>query len=93
MCGFRNDHGFVQNVETFVTENLPLRSPWDPNRCLSFLDSVLSSIKALFAKENLDVDSVLLLFWNPGDRGVTYKISKNPADKFLPQWYLEDSLK
>ena len=87
ICGFRNDHGFVHHVEEFATEELPLRASWDTNRCLSFLDSVLTSMKNLFEQEDLAPESVLLLSWMPGDRGVSYKISRNSEDRFLPHWY------
>ena len=82
----------VLRVESFTTLDLPhkasyLRNAWNPNRCLSFLDSVLSSVKSIFDREKLNGDSVLLLHWMPGDNGVSFDISKDIEDQFLPDWY------
>ena len=94
-CGFRNDDGVVQSIETFNTADLPerashQRNTWNPNTCLAFLDSVLSSIKHVFIEKSLSSNDVMLLIWNPGDRNVSYELSKDPKDHFLPDWFLRE---
>lgn len=58
--------------------------------CLNFLDVVLSDIRKLYQQDKSLEGSVLFLSRSPGDDKVTYGVSEDPEDKFLPDWYLEE---
>jgi len=96
-CGFRNDDGFVVDLQDFVTHELPIKASqvhrsWNFKACLNFLDNFLQAIKNIL----LDCHShkvVYLFSWNPGDEVIQYAIDHSSQHAFLPEWYTSEFLK
>ena len=89
--GFRNDNGIVKELKSFNTLEIPSkvagkRNMWSGNVCLSFCNQFLGWVKSVVKDENV----VYMLHWQEPFKHIIFKISKDPKDKFLPDWYVKE---
>ncbi|CAH4030758.1 unnamed protein product [Pieris brassicae] len=101
LCGFRNDNGIVEKLQTINVKDLPKMSKqfWDPNVCFNFLDTFFVHVKTCFIREmrrkygdkDIDLKSVPLtslkfeLVPNMCVECINYEHEDDPI---LPDWFL-----
>ncbi|XP_047523354.1 decapping nuclease DXO homolog [Pieris napi] len=101
LCGFRNDNGIVENLQTINVKDLPKMSKeyWDPNVCFNFLDTFFVYVKRCFNREmrrkygdkDLDLKSVplmSLMFELVPNKCVQCINYTHEDDPILPDWFL-----
>ncbi|KAL9891051.1 decapping and exoribonuclease protein Rai1-like isoform 1-T2 [Glossina fuscipes fuscipes] len=88
--GFRNDRGFVQNIECMKTSSLPTlnnQNFWDPSVCFNFLKQFLLTLKSIMGH----VDSPFTMYefcFNSTTGRISYECFTNKERSFLPDWYM-----
>ena len=94
MCGWRDDAGFVRNVESMALRSLPKLAVgcWQPNVCANFLQAFLS-----FLQQSLrTVDNPRLVYsvaWRPGNGFSCHVEPEDSSWQLLPDWYTQDIFK
>ncbi|XP_059048958.1 decapping and exoribonuclease protein-like isoform X2 [Achroia grisella] len=103
LCGFRNDEGIVEKLNTYSIKDLVKISQnyWDPNVCFNFMDTFFTYVKRCLAREvkrkhgEKAVDNLqslpivsLLLEWNPGMPVRVAEDYNYEEDPILPEWFL-----
>lgn len=90
LCGWRDDHGIVHDVESFKVSKLAgLGIEWKANVCANFLLSFLS-----FLSTNITSDSptqVYRVTWDPRQGFSSHEESSSTP--FLPSWYTDNIFK
>jgi hypothetical protein len=86
ICGWRDDAGFVRQVESMALRSLPKMSAnlWRPNVCANFLQDFLTFL----SESLLLVDNPRLVYsvtWRPGI-GFSCRAEES-SWQLLPQWY------
>jgi len=91
MAAFRDDRGFVQQLEIIETAKMPQVAAqeaysWKPPLMTGFLEKFLTFIRDVMAK----VEDVAYVFeWNPEWEGIcfTFDPDKTKEYYFIPDWY------
>ena len=64
VCGWRDDDGVVNDLETFLIQELPKSAvDWKPNVCFNFLSSFLTTLKRSITED--DLNCVHRVVWDP----------------------------
>ena len=91
MAAFRDDRGFVTQLEIIETQSMPRVAAqesyaWQPQTMTGFLEKFLTFIRDVMAK----VDDVAYVFeWDPDWEGITFTFDPDQTKEyyFLPDWY------
>lgn len=88
ICGFRNDDGFVKQLKTFNTLDIPgsvveRQNMWVGSVCLNFCNRMLEWVKGVVKDE----DVVYMLHWREPFTHVELEFSRKQDDVFLRDWY------
>lgn len=92
ICGFRDHHGQVRELQTYNTLAIPrlVRADeglWESSICLNFLDRFLEWVKTVVVKSGPGV--VYLFSWKRPFEEVTVSEVLDGSRSVLPDWYLE----
>lgn len=84
ICGWRDDDGFVRDVESFKIRQLPKSAAeWKPNVCANFLAELLTAVSEKVVKDDLNV--VYNVSWMPREGLSLWRGGE--GENFLPKWY------
>jgi len=88
LCGWRDDHGMVSNLETFLVKELPkLGVEWKPNVCFNFLVKLLEEIRDKVTSDSLEtVWEVEFIPWS-GVRMTKWRLDPGEQHPVLPEWF------
>ncbi|GFR12862.1 decapping and exoribonuclease protein [Trichonephila clavata] len=66
ICGFRDDHGIVRNLEIFPVSDMPKEpeNQWSPSSILNFTSRFMDYIRTHVIKDDPNV--VYKFYWRPG---------------------------
>lgn len=85
VCGWRDDEGFVRDIESFKIRQLPKTAiDWKPNVCANFLADFLGALDSQIDTDDFNV--VYNVRWMPREGFSIWK-GGDPGDCFLPKWY------
>lgn len=92
ICGFRDHHGQVRELQTYNTLAIPRlvrddEGLWESSICLNFLDRFLEWVKTVVVKSGPGV--VYLFSWKRPFEEVTVSEVSDGSRSVLPDWYLE----
>ncbi|XP_074648892.1 decapping and exoribonuclease protein-like [Tubulanus polymorphus] len=96
ICGFRNDDGIVERLQSYEVDNLPkmaqeVPGSWRPDVCMKFYDAFLSFVKETVIEDDPKV--VHLFRFDPDVRRDEVFIEEQRRDSpyvFLPDWYIHE---
>ena len=91
MTAFRDDRGFVTQLEVIETQAMPRVASqesysWQPQTMTGFLERFLTFVRDVMAK----VEDVAYVFeWDPSWEGITFTFDPDQTKEyyFIPQWY------
>ena len=94
ICGFRDNDGQVQELQTYNTLAIPRlvrdeEGLWDSSVCLNLLDRFLSWVKSVVVKNGPGV--VYMFSWKHPFEKITVSELSDGTHHVLPDWYLESS--
>ncbi|XP_074648874.1 decapping and exoribonuclease protein-like [Tubulanus polymorphus] len=94
VCGFRDDDGIVDRIQSYEVDNLPKMEapgpPWRTDVCMNFYSEFLSFVKKTVIEDDPKV--VYMFRFDPDERRrvVVEKKPRGSPNVFMPDWYIEE---
>lgn len=87
ICGFRDDDGFVTQLETFMVQDIPKLSQnlWSSSSCFNFCNEFLTFVKDCVVEDN---PCLIYEFYKSPGKNITCKTLPLGEHQILPDWYI-----